>query len=332
MMMRAVVAAKAGGPDVLAIGTVERPEPRPDELLVRVRATALNRADLLQRAGKYPPPEGASPILGLEMAGEVVGVGRACSGWQEGERAFALLSGGGYAEYAVVRHEMAMRVPDRLSFEEAAAVPEVFLTAHQALHWYGDVASAGSVLLHAGASGVGTAAIQIAREAGTRVFVTASSGKHDLCLDLGAEAAIDYRSEDFAERIETLTAGRGVDVIVDFVGAPYFKKNVDALALDGRFILLAMLGGTRVDDLDLRSLFSRRASVFASTLRSRDDDYKIRLTDDVVRRLLPKLEDGRLRPVIDRVLPWTAVVDAHRVMEANQNAGKIVLRIQDPSG
>lgn len=326
-IMKAVVAASPGGPEVLAIGSARRPACGPNELLVRVRATALNRADLLQRSGKYPPPDGVSAILGLEMAGDVVAVGKACSGWEEGDRVCGLLAGGGYAQYAVIHHGLAMRPPRSFSYEEASAIPEVFLTAYQALHWYGKVAGGETVLIHAGASGVGTAGIQLARAAGARVFVTASKGKHDVCLDLGAEEAVDYRTEDFSERIQVFTEGRGVDVIVDFIGGPYFEQNAASLAQDGRLILLAMLGGSRVEHVDLRTLFARRASVFASTLRSRDLSYKIRLTRDVVRDVLPKFADGSLRPIIDRVLPWTRVAEAHRVMEENQNIGKIVLLV-----
>ncbi len=325
--MLAIVAKADGGPDVLEIDRVPVPSHGDDEMLVRVRATALNRADLLQREGKYPPPEGASEILGLEMAGEVVSVGEACAGWAEGDRVCGLLAGGGYAQYAAVHHDLAMPLPRSLSFEEGAAIPEVFLTAFQALHWYGRVAKGTSVLVHAGASGVGTAGIQLARRAGATVYVTASAGKHDACLELGAEAAIDYQSEDFAVRIDELTAGRGVDIIVDFVGGPYFKRNAASLAIDGRLILLAMLGGWRVEDVDLRTLFRKRASVFASTLRNRDQTYKIRLTKDFVRSALPLFEAGILRPVIDRILPWSAASEAHRIMGENRNAGKIVLQV-----
>lgn len=328
--MQAVIARQEGGPEVLEIGRVPVPEMGDDELLVRVRATALNRADLMQRQGKYPPPEGASPILGLELAGEVIDVGPSCQGWEVGDRVFGLLPGGGYAEYAVIHHGTAMPIPPGMSFEQAAAIPEVFLTAFQALHWYGDVEKGLSVLIHAGASGVGTAAIQLAKAAGARVVVTASAGKHDICLDLGADLAVDYHTEDFAERVMEATGGRGADIVVDFVGAPYFTRNVDSLAVDGRLILLATLGGSRVEGLDLRALFAKRANIFASTLRSRDLTYKIRLTSDFRARVLPlfaKVESGRMQPVVDRVLSWKDAAEAHRVMGDNENAGKIVLRV-----
>jgi putative PIG3 family NAD(P)H quinone oxidoreductase len=224
------------GPDAtLERRPIEKPVPGPGELLVRVRATALNRADLLQRTGKYPPPPGESPILGLEMAGAVEAWGASCRfDWTVGDRVCGLLAGGGYAEYVVLSEAMAMPIPETLSFEEAAAVPEVFLTAFQALFLLGGLEEGGRVLVHAGASGVGTAAIQLARQAGADVYVTASAGKHDACLSLGAKAAIDYRNENFYERVDQLTDGGGVQVVVDFIGAPYFEQNIQSLAMDGR--------------------------------------------------------------------------------------------------
>ena len=326
-MMRAVVVDEPGGPEKMSIRSVPKPAPQDDELLVRVQATALNRADLMQREGRYPPPEGASSILGLEMAGIVDAAGRDCKTWNVGDRVCGLLPGGGYAEYAVIHRDLAIPILPTLSFQEAAAIPEVFLTAFQALHWFGEIDGTKRVLIHAGASGVGTAAIQLARAAGASVYVTASAGKHETCLNLGADAAIDYESEDFAERIGELTGGVGVDVIVDFIGAPYFKQNASALALDGRWILLATLGGSRVAEVDLRDLFRKRASFFASTLRSRELDYKIRLTQDFAGRIMPFFEDGTLKPVIDRIFDWTQVADAHRYMAENRNQGKIVLRV-----
>ena len=326
--MRVVLVDAPGGPEQLRLGDHPKPTPAADELLVRVRATALNRADLMQREGKYPPPEGATPILGLEMAGTVEAVGPDVQGWREGDHVCALLDGGGYAEYVALPHQMAMPVPDGLSFEEAAAIPEVFLTAFQALHWIGQMEAGEQVLIHAGASGVGTAAIQLARAAGARPMVTASGGKLDRCRALGADVAIDYEHEDFAARILEATDGHGADVILDFIGAPYFEPNLNALALDGRLVLLAMLGGSRLGGLDLRQLFKKRASFFTSTLRSRSRAYKIRLTEAFTREALPRFADGTLRPVIDQVLAWADAQAAHERMEANQNVGKIVLRVE----
>ncbi|QXD16027.1 NAD(P)H-quinone oxidoreductase [Rhodocaloribacter litoris] len=325
--MKAVLLKRPGGPDQLYIGTCRRPRPKKDELLVRVEATALNRADLLQREGRYPPPKGAPEILGLEMAGVVEQVGKDVTAWKAGDRVFGLLAGGGYAEYAVIHQDMAMRIPDNLSFEEAAALPEAFLTAFQALYWLGQLRAGERVLIHAGGSGVGTAAIQIVRAAGAHAFITASPSKHGLCRELGAELTINYHEEDFAERVRKATKGRGVDLILDFIGAPYLERNLQALARDGRLVLLATLGGSRLDRLDLRLLFQKRARMIASTLRDRELDYKIRLTKEVASLLNYLLQEGRVRPVIDTVYNWVNVADAHRRMEANRNAGKIVLRI-----
>ncbi len=325
--MQAVVVDEPGDPEVMHIGETPKPMPAEDELLVRVHAAALNRADTMQRQGKYPPPEGASPILGLEVAGTVAEAGEACTGWNEGDRVFGLLPGGGYAAYAVIHHEMAMAVPPGLSLVEAAAIPEVFLTAFQALYWLGALEEGEHVLIHAGASGVGTAAIQLVKEAGAHPHVTASAPKHALCRDLGAETTIDYRAEDFAERIRAATGGRGADVILDFIGAPYIEPNLRALAMDGRIVHLAMLGGSRMETFDLRAPFRKRAQLFFSTLRSRPLDYKIRLTQDFASYALPLFIDGTLRPVIDRTYDWTEAAEAHRRMEANKNAGKLALRV-----
>lgn len=325
--MRAVLVRAPGGPEQLVMGVFPRPEPGPHEVRVAVRATALNRADLLQREGRYPPPEGASPLLGLEMAGVVEAVGPGVTARRVGDAVCGLLPGGGYAEYVVLHEDLAMPIPDGLTFEDAAAVPEAFLTAYQALHWLGRLAPGETVLVHAGASGVGTAAIQLARAAGATVYVTASAGKHALCLDLGTAAAIDYRTEDFAARVRDLTSGRGADVVLDFLGASYLAKNVEALALDGRIVLLATMGGALAERFDMRPFFRKRATLAASTLRNRSLDYKAALTRAFAAEALPRLADGTLRPIVDRVFDWTDAAAAHRCMEENRNAGKIVLRV-----
>ena len=325
--MRAVVVTEEGAPEHMTIGEVPTPEPGPEEVRVRVHATALNRADTFQRRGHYPPPEGASEILGLEMAGTVAETGENVVDWHADDRVFALLDGGGYAEYAVVHEDRLMAVPPGLSMQEAAAVPEVFLTAYQALHWLGGLQSGHRVLIHAGASGVGTAALQLVRRAEAHPYVTASAPKHDLCRDLGAEATIDYETEDFAERIAALTDDRGVDLILDFIGAPYFHRNVESLALDGRIIQLATLGGSTVEQVSLRALMAKRAQLLASTLRSRSLAYKVRLTQEFASDVLPHFLDGDLQPVIDSVYDWSDVAEAHRRMENNENAGKIVLSV-----
>ena len=325
--MNVILVDETGGPDQLRLGTRPDPEPAAGELLVDVRATALNRADLMQRRGHYPPPEDASDLLGLELAGTVAEAGAACDGFKEGDRIFGLLPGGGYAERAVIPGDMAMPIPEALSFEEAAAVPEVFLTAYQALYWLGELAEGQRALLHAGASGVGTAATQLVVEAGAEAFATASAPKHETCRDMGASATVDYRSEDFAERIDEITGGAGVDLVLDVVGAPYFQKNIGVLRTDGRLVLLSVLGGTTVERVDLRRLLAKRLHVKASTLRARALDYKVRLTQEFAAYALPLFEDGVLRPVIDRVYDWADAAEAHRRMEANENAGKLVLRV-----
>ena len=325
--MRAVRVPEPGDPKHMTIGKVPTPAPGPNEVRVRVHATALNRADTFQRRGHYPPPNGASPILGLEMAGVVEEAGDRVIDWHEGDRVCSLLAGGGYAEQVVVHEDLLMAVPPGLSMRDAAAIPEVFLTAYQALHWLGGMQSGHEVLVHAGASGVGTAAIQLAEEAGVHPYITASAPKHEVCRDLGAEATIDYESEDFAAQIEDRTNGEGVHIILDFIGAPYFHKNVASLAMDGRIVQLATLGGSTVEEVSLRALMAKRAHLLASTLRNRSLDYKVQLTQEFASDVLPKFVDGRIRPVIDSTYDWTEVADAHRRMENNENAGKIVLQV-----
>ncbi|MGE5190292.1 MAG: NAD(P)H-quinone oxidoreductase [Gemmatimonadota bacterium] len=326
--MRAVVATGAGGVDALRIA--ERPDPVPGDgdLLARVRATAVNRADLLQRRGLYPPPPGAPEILGLEMAGEVVSAGPGCEGWSPGDRVFALLPGGGYAELAAIPAGMAMRIPDNLSFEEAAAVPEAFLAAYLDLFDLGGLAPGETVLIHAGASGVGTAAIQLAREAGAVPFATAGSPeKVGLCLALGARDAWNYRQGAFAPWVAAETGGRGVDLILDLVGAPFFEQNVRSLAADGKMIVVGLLGGAEAERLDLGLVLSRRLSIVGSALRPLPVDRKVDLTKRFGAFALPRLADGRLRPVVDSVFDWKDAPEAHARMESNANLGKIVLRV-----
>lgn len=323
--MKAVLVPTEGDPDHLTVGEYPTPEPGADELLVKVHAAALNRADTLQRRGKYPPPEGASEILGLDIAGTIEAMGPGCVNWSEGDRVFGLVPGGGYAEYAIIHNEMAMAVPPGLSLVEAAAVPEVFLTAYQALHWLGQLKAGHHVLIHAGASGVGTAAIQLVQAAGAHPYVTASAPKHAACRELGAEATIDYASESFADRMAAITDERGVDIILDFIGAPYFHDNVASLATDGRIVQLATLGGSRVEAVSLRALMAKRVHLLATTLRSRSLDYKIALTQEFAADVLPQFVDETLTPVIDSTYDWQDAADAHRRMENNENIGKIVL-------
>lgn len=326
--MKAILVKEPGGPEQLYIGEHEEPLPMPYELLVRVHATALNRADTLQRQGKYPPPKGASKLLGLEIAGEVVEAGLSCTRFKKGDKVFGLLPGGGYAEYAVIHEDMALPVPENLTMEEAAALPEVFLTAYQALVWLGKLQAGERVLVHAGASGVGTAAIQLARALQAEVLVTASEQKLQACLDLGAHKAINYKEVSFEDEVLAYTNSEGVDVIVDFIAGPYFKSNVECLRLDGRLALLASLGGGKVDEFDLRKVLAKRLHIMGSTLRSRSRDYQVQLTKEMWAFAHPHFGSGKIKPVIDSVFDWQEVAEAHRYMEQNKNIGKIVLRVE----
>jgi tumor protein p53-inducible protein 3 len=326
--MRAVIVKQSGGMNQLTISGVPTPEPAPGELLVRVRAAALNRADILQREGNYPPPPGASEILGLDMAGVVEEAGRGCKTRRAGDRVFGLLPGGGYAEYAVIPEAMAMLIPGHLTFEQAAAVPEVFLTAFQTLVWIGRLQAGETVLIHAGASGVGTAAIQLANELGAAVLATTGTDeKCESCRSLGAVRAINYRKEDFLAAVLEHTRSMGVDLILDFVAAPYWQKNIAALGTDARMVLISLMGGSIADRVDLGEILTKRLQISGTTLRGRPEQYKIRLTEEFAEFALARLAAGQLKPVIDSVFPWEQVAEAHARMEANRNIGKIVLTV-----
>lgn len=325
--MQAIQLTAFGGADQLFLGEWPTPIPAEREVLVRVEATALNRADVLQRQGKYPPPPGESPILGLEMAGTVVETGKGVSKWRPGSRVCGLLGGGGYAEYAVIHEDMALPAPAGFDAVQAAAIPEVFLTAYQALNGLVQLKEGEMVLIHAGASGVGTAAIQLARAMGARAIVTASAAKQAACLELGAERAIDYQKEDFEAAVQEYTQGEGVDAIVDFIGAPYLQANLNLLRTDGRLVLLALMGGFKMEQLNILPVLRKRLQVMGSTLRARPLEYKAALSQGLFRFAWPLFEQGKLKPVIDTVFDWHDVADAHRYMEANRNVGKIVLRV-----
>jgi putative PIG3 family NAD(P)H quinone oxidoreductase len=325
--MKAVLIDRPGDETVLRIGDAPEPTLGAGELRLRVAATAVNRADLLQRQGTYPPPPGASPILGLECAGTVLEVGDGVTGWRSGDRAMALLAGGGYAEQVVVHAGSAMHVPERLSLEEAAAVPEVFLTAFLNLFEVGALPAGGAALIHGGGSGVGTASIQLVKAAGARVLVTAGSEeKCTRCLDLGADVAIDYRKEEFPARVRDATGGRGVDVVLDSIGAQYFDGNLACLALGGRLVLIGLMGGAKVE-ANLAVLLAKRLHVVGSTLRTRPVAEKAAIAAAFERRFGADLASGRVRPIVDRVLPLEQVADAHRSMKASEHFGKIVLKV-----
>lgn len=320
--MRAVLFHRYGDEDVLKIGDVDPPQLGPSQLRIRVHATAINRADILQRQGHYPPPAGASNILGLECAGDVAEVGANVKGWHIGEPAMALLAGGGYAEEVVVDAGSAIRIPAALSNEEAAAIPETFLTAFLNLFELGRAREDDTVLIHGGGSGVGTAAITLCKLAGMRVIVTAGSDeKCARCRAHGADIAINYRTEDFAEK------AAGVDVVLDHLGARYLPRNLAVLAMGGRVVIIGSMGGMRMAELDVTALLSKRQQIIGSTLRGRPFDDKAQIVASFLARFGDDLEAGRIRPVIDRVLPLEEVAEAHRAMKASEHFGKIVLRV-----
>lgn len=326
--MRAVLIDQPGDETVLRLGETEAPALVPGALRIRVAATAVNRADLLQRQGLYPPPPGASPILGLECAGEVVEVGPGVTDWRPGDRVMALLAGGGYAEEVVVDAGSAMRVPDALTLEQAAAVPEVFLTAYLNLFRLAGLREGGAALVHGGGSGVGTAAIQLVKAAGATVLVTAGSDeKCARCRELGADVAINYRTESFEARVREATGGRGVDVVLDPIGGPYLAPNLASLAVDGRLVLIGLMGGAKAE-IALAPLLTRRLSLIGSTLRTRSAADKAAIVAGFVERFGADLAAGRIRPIVDRVLPLEAVAEAHRAMKASEHFGKIVLRVR----
>jgi putative PIG3 family NAD(P)H quinone oxidoreductase len=326
--MRAILVNKPGDASQLRIGEVNRPELRGDELLVRVKAAGVNRADILQRQGLYPPPAGSSSIIGLEVSGVVEERSSDCPEWNAGDKVFSLLSGGGYAEYAVIPKKMAMRIPDNLSFEEASAIPEAYFTAFQALIWIGQLTAEESVLIHAGASGVGTAAIQIARQTEAKIFTTAGSDeKVRFCAEQGAHQAINYRSQSFEKIITNETDGRGVDLIIDFIGSPYWQSNMKCMSIDGRIVILATMGGSSIPEFDLRQLMRKRLTISGSTLRNRSREYKIKLTREFSDFALSLFNTGSMKPAIDKVFSWEDVSRAHQYMEENRNKGKIVLKV-----
>lgn len=326
--MRAIVITKPGGPEVLQVREVEEPAPGPDELLVEVKATALNRTDLLQRLGRYASTSGVrADVLGLEMAGVVAATGARVTEFKVGDRVFGLLGGGGYAQRVAIHRGMAVRIPERLSFVQAAAVPEVFITAHDALFNWCGLQMGDRVLVHAVGSGVGSAAVQLARCAGAFSFGTAGSEeKLAKAKALGLNVGINYREEKFAEVVQRETGGQGVHAVLDVVGAPYWEGNIASLAVRGHMVLVGMLGGG-AGSVNLGNLMRQRLSVHGTVLRARRLEEKIALTGQMKRHVLPLLERGDAAPVIDRVFPLEQAAEAHRYMESNANFGKIVLEV-----
>ncbi|MGI9590457.1 MAG: NAD(P)H-quinone oxidoreductase [Myxococcota bacterium] len=322
--MKAILVDASG---VLKLGEVPAPELVAGALRLRVRATAVNRADLLQARGLYPPPPGASELLGLECAGEVIEVGEGVSGWQPGDRAMALLAGGGYAEQVVIDAGSALKVPERLSWEQAAAVPEVFLTVFLNVFQLAALPEGGAALVHGGGSGIGTAATQLVKHAGGKLVVTAGSDeKCERCLKLGADLAVNYRTGDFVAACKEATGGAGVDVVLDSIGAPYLEQNLAALATGGRLVLIGLMGGAR-GEINLGQLLLRRLSVIGSTLRARPVAEKASLVAAFAERFGAALASGEIAPTVDRVRPLAESAAAHRIVEDSSHFGKVVLSL-----
>ncbi len=320
--MRAIVIDHPGDESVLTVGTVDAPPLVDGSIRIRVHATAVNRADLLQREGHYPPPAGASSILGMECSGEVFEVAHDITGWRVGDRAMALLPGGGYAEVAVADAGSAMHVPDSLSFEEAGAMPEVFLTAYLNVFELARARRGEMLLVHGGGSGVGTAATTLARLAGLRVVVTAGSPEKCLrCVQHGADLAINYKTEDFVER------ARGADIILDHIGARYLSRDLQALNTGGRVVIIGSMGGSAKAELDVGSLLGKRQQIIGSTLRARPKEEKAAIVAGFLARFGDDMRAGRIKPVIDRVFPLEQAAEAHRLM-ARDHFGKIVLQVR----
>ncbi len=323
--MRAVVLREHGGPEVLVITESADPVPGPEEVLVRVHATALNRADLLQRMGMYPNPSPADDeIPGLEFAGEVVSCGPRVLMWRPGDRVMGIVSGGAYAEKLVIHERQAMEVPAGMSWTDAAAIPEVFITAWDALVVQGGLTSGRWAMVHAGASGVGTAAIQICRAIGARVIVTCSAGKVQACRGLGADVVVDYGSQDFVEAAREATGGAGVDVVLDVIGGEYVEKNVAALAVKGRIIQVGVMAGKPLP-FNVGLLLGKRATITGTVLRARPTEEKIAISRRFAAEMLPLFSTGALRPVVDSVYSFADVAEAQQRMASNANTGKIVL-------
>ncbi|CAN7492352.1 NAD(P)H-quinone oxidoreductase [Acidovorax sp. LjRoot118] len=325
--MQAIVFDEFGGPEVLVAREVDRPEVRPHDLLVRNAAIGVNRADLSHRKGAYGRAYfGDSDLMGLEVAGTVAEVGPEVHGFAVGDRVMGIVGGGAYAEYSRIDHRMAMHVPQNLSLQQAGAVAEVFVTAHEAMFHLARLQAGESVLIHAAAGGVGSAAVQLAHAAGARVFATASADKRDAVRGFGADVFIDYRSEDFQAVVADKTEGKGVDVVIDFIGGPYLERNVRSLAVGGRMTVVGLLGGaTEGAQLPIDVLLYRHLQIYGTVMKSRPPEVKQAMTQRFAQRWMGALADGTLRPVIDSTYPLADAAAAHRRMETGASVGKILL-------
>ncbi len=319
-----------GGPEVLVPARGPLPQPKPDEVLIRVMVTGVNRPDVQQRSGSYPPPPGASPVIGLECAGEVAAVGAGVTRYKVGDRVCALTNGGAYAEYCVAPEAQTLPWPAGYDAARAAALPETYFTVWANLFGHGRMEAGETVLVHGGTSGIGVTAIQLAKAFGATVYATAGTDvKCEACRRFGADVAINYRSQDFAAEVKTLTGGRGVDVILDMVGAAYFQRNLRSLGWDGRLVLIAFLGGHQADAADLRPIMLKRLTVTGSTMRPRTTAQKGKLAAALEAKVWPLLAKGRCGPEIYRSFPLAQAAEAHRLMESSEHIGKIMLTVAD---
>jgi len=326
--MRAVI-YEAGGPEKLSVGNVPKPTLKPREILIKVFASAINRADTLQRQGKYPPPPGESEILGLEATGIVEKVSPESTKWQEGDRVMALLGGGGYAEYITVNEDLVLPIPKGMSLSEAAAIPETWLTAYQLLHLVGNVRPNDKVLIHAAGSGVGLAAVQLAKMAQAEVYVTAGSkAKLDAAISYGATKGFNYKEGPFSEGVLAATQGHGVDLILDCVAGSFWEQNCATIAMDGRWVLYGTLSSGAVNGNFLSAILGKRIRLQGTTLRTRSLQYKADLVRQFTANAIPKFDSKELKPVVDCEFPLGRIIEAHRHMEADKNIGKIVLLIR----
>lgn len=327
--MRHVDLPSFGAPEVMSFTTGPVPQPGRGEILVKVEAAGVNRPDVAQRQGSYPPPKDASPILGLEVAGRVVALGEGVTDFSVGDEICGLANGGGYAEYCILPAGQALPFPKGYDAVKAAALPETFFTVWANLFQMAGLTEGETVLIHGGTSGIGTTAIQLAKAFGATPYATAGSAeKCAACEKLGAARGINYKTEDFAAAVKDATGGKGVDVILDMIGASYFEKNLSALAKDGCLSIIAFLGGNMAEKVDLRPIMVKRLTVTGSTMRPRTAEEKRAIRDELVSQVWPLLESGKIAPVIHSVLPFDQVVEAHRLMESSSHIGKIMLRLE----
>lgn len=317
-----------GGYKQVEIVDVDVPTPQEGELLIKVHSAAVNRTDIIVISGKVNLSK--KPILGVEVAGVVYKV-NGKSDFSVGDRVMGLVNGGGYSEFAIMPSDRAMKIPDSLSFDEAAAIPEVFLTAYQTLFWLGKLKKNETVLIHAGASGVGTAAIQLAKQVCNATVIVTSSSKRklDFCKELGADVLINYKEQSFDEEVLKATQGNGVDLILDFVGADYWNKNLSSIKKGGRWILIGILGGQEIEKVNLLSIMSKCIQITGTLLTPRSDEYKTLLTKEFDKNIMPYFENGKIKPIIDRKFSLEEISQAHMYMEGNHNIGKIIIHVND---